>query len=172
MTCSPRNFEFVKARGAAEAFDYNSPSCAAEIREYTSNSLRYALDCITSMETMKVCYEALGQSGGHYTSLDPFPPRLQRMRRDVKPDWIIAWTVFGKAINLRGAFRRPAIPMDRTFALNWVKFVERLLEEGRLKTHPVHANKENGLEGIPDDLNILREHKLSGQKMVVQVSQT
>ena len=39
-TCSPRNFPFVKALGAAEAFDYNDPECAQKIREYTGQAGR------------------------------------------------------------------------------------------------------------------------------------
>ena len=63
-TCSPRNFDLVRSYGADECFDYNSPTCGADIRAFTDNALDYALDCITEESTMKICYQALGRCGG------------------------------------------------------------------------------------------------------------
>lgn len=75
VTCSPRSFDLVKSLGAIEAFDYQSPTCGIDIQTYTSNSLQYAMDCITNTRSMSTCYAAIGRSGGKYVSLDPFPIR-------------------------------------------------------------------------------------------------
>ena len=40
-TYSPRNFDLVKSLGADAAFDYNDPECAAKIKEYTKDDLKY-----------------------------------------------------------------------------------------------------------------------------------
>ncbi len=57
-TCSPSSFELVRSRGAMATFDYNSPTVRDEIREYTHNKLRLAIDYIGSPETMALCYGA------------------------------------------------------------------------------------------------------------------
>ena len=63
-TCSPRNFPFVKALGAAEAFDYNDPECAKKIREYTGDKLTKVFDCISEGDSPKISSEAIGSKGG------------------------------------------------------------------------------------------------------------
>ena len=63
-TCSPRNFPFVKALGAAEAFDYNDPECAKKIREYTGDKLTKVFDCISEGESPKISSEAISSKGG------------------------------------------------------------------------------------------------------------
>ena len=63
-TCSQRNFPFVKALGAAEAFDYNDPDCAKKIREYTKDNLTLAFDCIAEGSSPKISSEAISSKGG------------------------------------------------------------------------------------------------------------
>lgn len=99
-TCSPRNFAMVKALGAAEAFDYRQPSCGDGIRRYTGGTLAYALDCITDLSSMHICYATLSGGGGQYMGLDPLPLR-GHTRRDVKPDWTLVFTMFNKTTQCR-----------------------------------------------------------------------
>jgi NADPH:quinone reductase-like Zn-dependent oxidoreductase len=63
-TCSPRNFPFVKALGASEAFDYNDPECAKKIREYTGDKLTKVFDCISEGDSPKISSEAISSKGG------------------------------------------------------------------------------------------------------------
>lgn len=69
VTCSAHNFELVKSYGADIAFDYRLSTCAADIGAQTKNSLCYALDCISTSQSMDLCYAALGRAGGRYTAL-------------------------------------------------------------------------------------------------------
>jgi NADPH:quinone reductase-like Zn-dependent oxidoreductase len=85
-TCSPHNFDLVQSYGAAAAFDYKQPDCSEQIRAYTRNNLAYALDCITTVESMNVCSGAIGRAGGRYTSLDPFAGHAAT-RKVIKNDW-------------------------------------------------------------------------------------
>lgn len=68
-TCSPRNFPFVKALGAAEAFDYNDPDCAKKIREYTKDQLTRVFDCISEGASPKISSEAISSKGGQVSYL-------------------------------------------------------------------------------------------------------
>lgn len=70
-TCSPRNFDFVKALGAVEAFDYRDPNCAEKIREYTTDKLEHVLDCISEGNSPKISSEAISSQGGQVSYLLP-----------------------------------------------------------------------------------------------------
>ncbi|KAH8707652.1 hypothetical protein GQ44DRAFT_715601 [Phaeosphaeriaceae sp. PMI808] len=64
----------------------SDPECAPKIRAYTKNGLRYAFDCITSRESMQICYASLGRVGGRYTALDPYPADVATTRKIIKAD--------------------------------------------------------------------------------------
>ncbi|KAF2136068.1 uncharacterized protein K452DRAFT_238153 [Aplosporella prunicola CBS 121167] len=165
VTCSPRNFQLVASRGAVKAFDYNSPTCRDEIKEYTKNKLAYVLDCIGNAATMTLCYGALGDGGGHYTALEQYPRRLTIRRRNVSHDWVLGWTLFGKPVELAGAYRRPALPEDRAFSASWVRLVEAELKQRLLEPHPLELHK-GGLAAVVPRIDSLRRGKVSGKKLV------
>ncbi|KAL8787623.1 MAG: hypothetical protein Q9195_007669 [Heterodermia aff. obscurata] len=164
-TCSPHNFDLVKKAGAVAEFDYHSTTCAEEIRELTGGKLAYALDCITDRRSMTVCYGAIGSTGGRYTALEPFPARLHNRRRNIEPDWILGWTIFGKAVDLNGVYRRDDLPADYVFGVEWLAAIEPFLAEGKLRPHPIQV-KHGGLAHIIPDLEILRRGKVSGKKLI------
>lgn len=63
-TCSAGSMAMVESYGADKCFDYNEASCGEDIRSFTGNALDYALDCITTESSVKICYRALGRCGG------------------------------------------------------------------------------------------------------------
>ena len=167
-TCSPRSFGRVKALGAVEAFDYHSPSCGTNILEYTQDTLRYAFDCITETGSMKMCYMAIGSKGGQYVALDPFPIR-GHTRRSIRPNWIIAFTVFNKPINWQRPFQRDARPRDRKFAESWYQLAQTLLDDGIITAH-AHEVRTGGLAGVIGGMDQVRKGLISGTKLVYEVS--
>ncbi|KAF4636864.1 hypothetical protein G7Y89_g1215 [Cudoniella acicularis] len=167
-TCSPHNFALVESRGAVMAFDYKSSTCREEIRELTGMELRYAMDCIVTSKSTTICYGSIGRNGGKYTALESFPNRLSLRRKNVKPEWILAWSIFGKTIELGGDYRRDVRPEDRKFAVEWTKKIESLLENGELLPHPVQVHR-GGLAEIPTGLETLRNGKVSGVKYVYTI---
>lgn len=168
VTCSPKNFELVKSRGAVAAFDYKSATCKDEIRRFTEGRLAHALDCIGNAMTMTICYGAIGNAGGRYCSLELYPRRLTIRRRNVKHDWVLGWTLFGKPVKLAGAYARPALPEDLAFGTEWVKMMNIVLALGSIQPHPLEVNK-GGLTAIPLRLNDLRAGQVSGKKLVFLV---
>lgn len=167
-TCSAANFDLVLDRGALHAFDYRSPNCVDEIREYTEGRLAYVLDCIGTVDTMTLCYGALGDEGGHYSALEQYPRTLTIRRRDVAHDWILGWTLFGAEVELAGAYHRPPIPEDRRFGKLWAELVGRLVMHGRIQAHPLEV-VAGPLATVIPLVERLREGKVRGRKVVVQV---
>lgn len=166
-TCSPRNFDLVKSYGAEHAFDYHSPTCATDIRVYTKNSLKYVLDCISEPETMRFCYECIGRLGGRYVALEPYPQGLHT-RANVHPDWVLGPMMLGKPILWRPPFRREGDSEIREFAVKWFETAQTLLDEGKLKTHPIQT-MEGGLQGVLDGIKLLQTKQISGKKLVYRL---
>lgn len=164
-TCSARNFDLARSYGADAVFDHSSPTCAADIRSYTRNGLRFALDCITMPETTRLCYAALGRSGGRYVSLDPFSEAVAATRTVVRPDWVLGPEMVGEEIVWPAPHGRKANPEARRFCEVWTRTLQRLLDRGLLRTHP-QLVRDTGLAGALDGLEDLRSKKISGQKLV------
>lgn len=165
VTCSPRSFDLVRSYGAVEAFDYRSPDCAARIRAHTKNCLRYALDCITNLDSTKTCYGALGRAGGKYTALDPFPEAIAQTRKVVKADWVMGPVMIGKDIRWPPPHRFEGSKELRDFGEEWFRVLQGLLDEGRIRSHPLNVCG-GGLEGVLGGLERVRAGKVTGEKLV------
>lgn len=146
-------------------FDYKSQTCVEDIRKYTRNSLKFVLDCISEPETMQFCYKCLGRAGGKYTALEPYPEFLHDRPRTVVPDWVLGPAVWGKQIGWPEPFARDADESYRKFGIEWFKTVQHLLDEGKLKTHPIRLGS-GGLDGVFEGLELLRKKQISGQKLI------
>ncbi|RHZ54029.1 zinc-binding alcohol dehydrogenase family protein [Aspergillus thermomutatus] len=167
-TSSPGHFELVKSYGATAVFDYTSPSCASDIRTYTKNNLRYALDCVTTVESMKLCYSAIGRAGGYYTGLDPFPKTVAATRKMVRPDWVLGPTMIGKEIAWPEPHYRAVDPKIRKFGQRWRQIVEDLFLRGELKVHPIDV-QHHGFQGTLDGMDKIREGLVRGKKLVCPI---
>lgn len=158
----------MQSYGAVKAFDYRSSSCGVAIRAFTKGKLRYALDCISDADSVKTCYAALGPRGSKYTALEPPLERRRGVRNDIQTDWVMALTIFGKAVDLEGEFRREAAPEDRLWATQWYPKVERLLARGALRPHPIRLRK-GGWSDVLDGIEELKLGKVRGEKLVYEI---
>jgi hypothetical protein len=147
-------------------FDYNSPQCAADIRNATDNQLKFVFDTVATEDTAKICIDAVGTGGGgKYTSLTPIP-KLQR--DDIANLNTMAFTAVGEAFQI-GDLSVPAVPEDYAFAVKFVRLAQELLAQGRVKVHPFEV-REGGLEGVLGGLEEMRAGKVSGKKLVYKLN--
>jgi NADPH:quinone reductase-like Zn-dependent oxidoreductase len=154
----------VKSRGADEVFDYNDPECAAKIRTFTENKLKYVWD---TMGEMKFCCEALStdSAGCFYSTIvfddDPFP------RKDVNYTETLMYTMFGEGFQKYGN-DYPASKDDYEFGKMWMDLTEKLVAEGKLKPHPKRL-VPGGLEGILKGMEELKAEKVRGEKLIYRI---
>ncbi len=170
-TCSERNFPLVKELGATAAFDYKSPDCARQIRDYTNNSLKYAFDCIALEPSARICADALSSTSGCvYSALLP----VKLPREDVENKVTLAYTAAGEMFRFGPEGNGPEFPAsqeDFEFAKMFWELAAKLLADGKFKVHPPSVRK-GGLQGVLEGLQEMREEKVSGQKLVYRVSET
>ncbi|KAF2797427.1 zinc-binding dehydrogenase [Melanomma pulvis-pyrius CBS 109.77] len=164
-TCSPRNFSLVKSYGASHVFDYADENTAEAIRRLTGNKLEYALDCITDNFSVACCYNTIARTGGRYITLELCPTEMRPKRRAVKHDWIFALDIFGEPIPLSKGYERAASPETHRFAIHWYRVFQGLINEGKLRAHPLHE-LEGGLEGVKEGVRLLKTGSISGEKFV------
>ena len=190
-TCSPRNFPFVKALGAAEAFDYNDPECARKIREYTGNKLTKVFDCISEGESPKISSEAIGSKGGAVSYL--LNPKHDRTDVESKVrnhhlscmhplksifhtnttsrQATLGYTITGEAFKFFGGMDVPAKPQDFEFGKTFWELATKLLASQQLTVHPTKVGS-GGLQGALKGLDELREGKVSGVKLVYKIDES
>lgn len=160
-TCSARNFEYVKALGADAAFDYNDPQCAANIRRFTQNKLALVWDTISLPESAVLCASALAKvPGTKYASI----LHVEFGRKDAETFFTNAYVAFGESFTFGSGPEIPASDTDFEFAKKFWDESYNLLQAGKVKVHRLRVGK--GLEGILEGLELLRENKISGEKLV------
>lgn len=115
---------------------------------------------------MKICYEAIGSSGGKYVALEAISPIVKYTRRDVSADWLMAPTILGTPVELPGAYGRPSTPEHRRFATGLFLWAEKSLQDGRIRHHPLEV-REGGLPKIPTYVNDLRVGNIRAKRQVV-----
>lgn len=146
-------------------YDYTVPDVAQTIRADTKGRLRHALDCISDQPSTKCCYASLGRAAGQYASLEAIQPDW-KTRTVVKHDFIMSLEGMGREVALEGEYKRPMSDKKRELAARMFAIFQRLLDEGKLKTHPIEVVGQ-GCESIIKGLEMLKSGVVSGKKLVV-----
>lgn len=167
-TCSPKNADLCKSLGAEAVFDYRSPDCGKQIHEYTKGQLRLVWDTVGSESGVQICMEALTRGpGARYGTIlfNKIP------REDVMYTNSFLVTFIGEAFDKFGTYMA-AKPEDFEFAKEFASLTEGLLEQKKLKSHPVKFCR-GGLQGIVDGgVKMMNSGKVSGCKLVYRVVDT
>ncbi|KAJ5420682.1 Polyketide synthase enoylreductase [Penicillium sp. CMV-2018d] len=168
-TSSPKNFNLVKSFGAKQVFDYASPTCAADIKSFTNNSLKYALDCITDADSTQICHTAIGRAGGRYACLE-LPQQELLTRKAVNSEFVMAHELHGKEIALGPEYGRPGSQAAKDLGIQFFRVAEKLLEENKIRAHPVHV-LPNGWKGILEGFTLLKSGQVNARKLVAPLGQ-
>jgi hypothetical protein len=80
------------------------------------------------------------------------------------------YTTVGEAFQF-GHHPIPTNPIDRAFAEKFASIAEDLLTKGKINARPREVGPD-GLDGVFDGLGLLKEGKVSGEKLVYKSFQT
>ena len=133
-SCPAANFALVKSLGATHVSDYQSPTCASEIRHATPPSA-------ASVQA------AIGQRGGGYISL---VPAEKLSCDDTSNATTSVYTVPGQRCTF--SLHEVAVNLaDVDFAVMFLKIVTDLLQQGRIQVHKPYVSALS-LEAVPEGL--------------------
>lgn len=136
-------------------------------KSYTKNNLKYALDCITSVESTILCFAAIGRAGGKYVSLDPWQDHVAT-RKVVKCDFTVGPRVFGEGCTWPTPYGSEPDEELKEFGVDLWEVARKLVADGKLKNHPLRV-LDGGFEAIMAGMELIRDKKLSGEKIIVRM---
>ncbi|KZO97043.1 NAD(P)-binding protein [Calocera viscosa TUFC12733] len=146
-TASPRNFEYVKSLGAEKVLDYRDADIVDQIKALAPG-LRYAYDAISENGSIEATLSALDHTAAEVVIVLPFSGAV--------PGSTKTHHVYAGGIYLPGheAELSSLIPL-------W----DALMRQGKVIPNPVKV-MPNGLNSIDDGFDLMRQGKVSGQKLI------
>lgn len=150
--------------GAIEAWDYRDPKCAENIKKFTDNKLGLIWDTIATDSAAQICAKVLIPGGSYGQILNTKFPRV-----DAKVTRTIGYAATGEPLE-KGQYKKLDTSADFEFMKKWIAIVEPLLESGKIIPHPPKISR--GFDGILDGMDLMRDGKLSGGKLVFSLAET
>lgn len=150
--------DYAKAAGASPVIDYRGLSreeLIAKIRAAAgSHPINYCFDCIAEGDTFKTCIDLVAQDGGKVALVLGAPEDLP-----VPSNVTATWTYVPDAHTTM-----------KEFAHKYFRLFSKWIKDGKLGND--YLLLPNGLESVPDGLNMLRAKKVSGKKLVYRIRDT
>lgn len=128
----------------------------------------YVVDCISTTESTRICFDAIGRAGGKYVALDPFSQEIAATRRVVKANWVLGPTIFGDGCTWPAPYTRAPDPELKKFGEELFRVAQKLIDNGDLLPHPLKV-LDGGFEAILEGLEIVRLGRVSAEKVVVRI---
>ncbi|KAL8287427.1 hypothetical protein RQP46_003285 [Phenoliferia psychrophenolica] len=164
VTCSPKSNDLVKSLGADAVYPYSDPETPSKISA-AYPTLALALDAVSSQETTAQTSQSLGKSASILKRVIKLSGPLEGDAAGlaVRITMTLAYMLLGKPFNKFGK-DFPAVPSLRHGFEGWNAQLAKLIKGG-LKSNPLWI-QEGGLAKVNDGLELLKQNKVSGQKVV------
>ncbi|KZT60071.1 GroES-like protein [Calocera cornea HHB12733] len=146
-TCSPRNFEYVKSLGAVEVLDYHDANVVDKIKALAPG-LRYVYDAISEHGSCEASLACLDHPTPELMTVLTFTGSVPE---SVKTHRVFAGGIF--------------VPAQDEVRVRLTHLWDVLMREGKIKPNPIR-NMPDGLASIDDGFDLMRQGKVSGQKLV------
>lgn len=171
-TCSAHNFDLVKSLGADAAFDYKSPTCAADIKKFTDGKLAYAWDC--TGDGAGICAAAMSDSEqGTYGTIMPSDYDLlaKANPKVTGQEFMRGYDTQGEFYYWLGESPVQPDPAEMEYYHFFLELTQPSLENGSIK--PLRAILNKSGSGLEDVLKGLEEmiagHTVSAEKLVYTI---
>jgi hypothetical protein len=130
--------------------------------------LSLAFDGFSEGESTKFCCKAVSRNKGTVVSLNPM---AKPTSKEVTFHPILMYTLFGREFGLLQPIgpKFAASPEDRAGLAKFYALLPGLIESGSLKPPPIQE-QGTGFDKIAPGLDLLRQGKVPGRKLVVRLT--
>jgi NADPH:quinone reductase-like Zn-dependent oxidoreductase len=173
-TCSPRNFDLCKSLGAAQCFDYSSPTVRADIiAAFKGKTTAGALTM--GQGAAEAAFEILHRcTGNKFVAMATYPAPVTPPKRFVIPQtiyhfgsWMIAMTAKSKLMGIGFKFIMGTdLAHNEVGKAVFVDFLGEALEKGMYQCKPDPMVAGHGLEKLQDALDAQKKG-VSAKKVVL-----
>lgn len=118
---------------------------------------------------MPLCYAAISRAGGRYACLELPSAAALGAREAVSWRFVMGYEVYGREIALGKGYMREGKEEHRSQAARWAEEVQKLMDAGLIKGHPVEVLDGKWEESVPKGLERLRTGEVRGVKLVARV---
>ncbi|KAF5520594.1 Trans-enoyl reductase ACTTS2 [Colletotrichum aenigma] len=162
-TASPHSYELVKRYGADHVFNYRSDTWIQEVTTAFPD-ISLAFDCFSEGGSGQAIANVIKSQGGKIvTLLDQGESKVP----GVKYDMIMLYTVFGHEFAWLPPIG-PKFPVDMEHRQALARFYAILPQiQSSLKPPPIKV-VDGGIDVLLESLDLLRQGKVSGTKLVVK----
>lgn len=95
-TCSPRSDDLVKSFGADVTVDYHDVEAAiSKIKEVSGGGVVGGVECVGTDDNYRLSINSFKPEGGLLTTLLIIPDEVHNIRKEVKVDRILMYTIGG-----------------------------------------------------------------------------
>lgn len=180
-TCGPKNFEYVKALGATEAFDYKSETvCADVINAFAGR--RCAGAFAVGAGSAEACFEVVHScQGNKFVSMATFPISFTKMAEGANVGLDVLrqsprlvsfnisriWKALRRGVRSRFIFAS-SLTHSQVSRIIYIDFLPRALAEGRYVAAPNPLIVGKGLSCVQEAFR-MQMQGVSAQKLVVSL---
>ncbi|CAI7567326.1 hypothetical protein N7533_005903 [Penicillium manginii] len=164
-TCSPRNEDLVRSRGAKHVFDYRDPHVIEKITEVSPN-IQHIFDTIGDANSSSLSSRAFGGREGNLCTVRPGKANTERVTANTRVTDVLVWTVFLKD-HRYAHFHWPASKEDHELASDLFDNLSTWLEQGKIK--PSRAKVLRGLGSVTQGFQEHRDGAISAYKIVYEL---
>ncbi|CUM49346.1 unnamed protein product [Debaryomyces fabryi] len=169
-TASSKHHDFLKSLGADKVFDYHDSDVIEQIKKAGGSNIRYALDTVSNEQTFQSVYDATADSRD--VSIDNL---LSLSASNIKTDdsrhvsfhATLVYCVDGNDAKMG----RSSVPSSPELVKDYNDFWFNIIPQYIPKIK--HSNLKvlkSGLQSASEALELLREDKVNGQKVVFRGS--
>lgn len=169
---SSKNHEFLKSIGASWTYDYHDSDVVQKIKA-EHKYIKYGFNIASTMQTLQQVYDTVDNDAIVVSLLDLDDKAIKTTpSKKVTFHSANVYLVFGKDLQWAGH----VIKAPEGIRIDFEDFRKHKLTQSFLKNHLIHpklkvvAHGNSFLKSIEEGLDLLRENKVSGEKIVIRAS--